>query len=912
MWQLGSIGFAAPWILTTLLALPLIWWLLRITPPAPQRINFPSIRLLLGFESAQQTPQSSPLWLIILRSAAIAALILGLAGPLMNARGVMSGSGPVLLVVDDGWASASNWTGRLAAIESAINWAKRDNRPIALLTTAKDRDGRQPTVSGPFKGEVVQGLVSALQPKPWPVDRAGSIRALESFIAEGSIPVIWFSNGLGSENVAEFALKLKQFGSLEVFAPPGDELPMLVFPPKLGLAQLVITAQRLDAAHPKRIQLRGRAEDGRLLVEAEALFKAGEFQTEARFDLPLELRNRLTQIDIDGETTAAAVALLDDRWKRHLVGLAASRPFDKGPSLLSDTFYLEQALLPFSETLHLPIDQLLRAKRTVIVIPDSETTSKPERADLDRWIRGGGIVVRFAGPVLAASESDDFTPVPLRRGGRTLGGISHWSVAAQLAAFSDKSPFYGLDIPKDIKISRQVLAQPSLGLSNKTWASLTDGTPLVTAEARDKGWLVLVHTTASTAWSNLALSGLFVDMLRRVVQLSQRVEEAGENAHLLAPFQLLNAFGRLEHPSGVAGPINPSALDDVLAGPTSPPGYYGEGDVRRAVTLAPRLGALKPLGTLPAGSVRHGYEVSPEVLLGPWLVLGALLLFFLDTIATLLLRGNLTTGIKRFGAVEIIGIGISANFYAVSEAESQSISKPEAFALEAAAQTRLAYVVTGISEIDWKSQTGLAGLSAVVRQRTAVELGTPVPVHPADDELAFFPLLYWPVDARQRRLKPEANRRLNRYLKNGGTIFFDTLDQQFGGGTPKGRAALRTLTQGLNIPSLVPVPPDHVLTKAFYLIHDFPGRWSGGRLWVEGSKNRANDGVAHVIVGGHDWAAAWSVDAYGQNEFPVVPGGEKQREMAYRFGVNLIMYALTGNYKADQVHVPAILERLGQ
>jgi len=141
---------------------------------------------------------------------------------------------------------------------------------------------------------------------------------------------------------------------------------------------------------------------------------------------------------------------------------------------------------------------------------------------------------------------------------------------------------------------------------------------------------------------------------------------------------------------------------------------------------------------------------------------------------------------------------------------------------------------------------------------------------------------------------------------------FDTRDQQFGDGTPKGRAALRTLTQGLNIPPLIPVPPDHVLTKAFYLMQDFPGRWSGGRLWVEGSENRANDGVARVIVGGHDWAAAWSVDAHGQSVFPVVPGGEKQREMAYRFGVNLVMYALTGNYKADQVHVPAILERLGQ
>jgi Domain of unknown function (DUF4159) len=103
-----------------------------------------------------------------------------------------------------------------------------------------------------------------------------------------------------------------------------------------------------------------------------------------------------------------------------------------------------------------------------------------------------------------------------------------------------------------------------------------------------------------------------------------------------------------------------------------------------------------------------------------------------------------------------------------------------------------------------------------------------------------------------------------------------------------------------------------VLTKSFYLMQDFPGHWSGGTLWVEPVEDQVNDGVASLIVGGNDWAAAWALDARGQPLYPVVPGGEPQREQAYRFGVNLVMYALTGNYKTDQVHVPAILERLGQ
>lgn len=107
------------------------------------------------------------------------------------------------------------------------------------------------------------------------------------------------------------------------------------------------------------------------------------------------------------------------------------------------------------------------------------------------------------------------------------------------------------------------------------------------------------------------------------------------------------------------------------------------------------------------------------------------------------------------------------------------------------------------------------------------------------------------------------------------------------------------------------IPPDHVLGRAFYLLSDFPGRAAGGRLWVEAREN-PNDEVSSVIVGANDFAGAWAVDPRGRALYPTAPGGDQQREMAFRFGVNLVMYALTGNYKTDQVHVSSILERLGQ
>ena len=127
-----------------------------------------------------------------------------------------------------------------------------------------------------------------------------------------------------------------------------------------------------------------------------------------------------------------------------------------------------------------------------------------------------------------------------------------------------------------------------------------------------------------------------------------------------------------------------------------------------------------------------------------------------------------------------------------------------------------------------------------------------------------------------------------------------------------GQQRLRQLTDGVAIPPLEPVSPGHVLTKAFYLLDDFPGRYAGRPVWVEVDADAARDGVSSVIVGSHDWAAAWALSREGRPLYAVSPGGERQREFAFRFGVNLVMHVLTGNYKGDQVHVPSILERLGQ
>lgn len=249
---------------------------------------------------------------------------------------------------------------------------------------------------------------------------------------------------------------------------------------------------------------------------------------------------------------------------------------------------------------------------------------------------------------------------------------------------------------------------------------------------------------------------------------------------------------------------------------------------------------------------------------------------------------------------------------------------PDPRLVRAANQVALAYVVTGDAAVDADSLAGLRGLSQILALRTTVEPAPPIGIDPDRDDLSLLTFLYWPVTDSQPSPSPQGYVRLNRFLRSGGVILLDTRDGDIAGvGGPDASAALRRLAGPLDVPPLAPVPPDHVLTRSFYLLEDFPGRYQGAPLWAEAPQAGAeavggapfrllNDGVSPVLIGGNAWAEAWATDDRGMALHGVGMGldGERQREMAYRFGVNLVMYVLTGNYKSDQVHVPALLERL--
>jgi hypothetical protein len=913
MLSLGGFAFASPWLLLGFLVVPALWWLLRVTPPAPRVVAFPAIRLLLGLVPPEETPAKTPLWLILMRMVLAALLILALARPLLNPTAALPGNNTLLLVIDDGWAAAADWPARQRAMTELVERADREGRRLILLPTAPEA-----VVAGPLsllRPADAKAQIEAMRPEPWPTDRKAAMARLDTIPFQPGMAVYWFADGLDDKGGVQALLeRLRGFGPVRFVAPHGESLARLLAPPREESHDLAVSVQRAALGAVPPVLLRAVGSDGRLLARAEARFPDDRGTTQASFKMPTELRNRVDRIEIEGEATAGSTLLIDERARRRPVGIASATAVGSSQPLLSDTYYIERAAEPFAEIRRGPALELIKRDLSLLILPEGDAGGADEHQELAKWIEAGGVLVRFAGPSLAEHQDDDLLPVTLRSGGRTIGGAMSWEKPAHLAAFPPESPFAGLEVPEDVTVDRQVLAEPSVDLAAKTWARLTDGTPLVTGEKRGKGWLVLVHTSANTAWSNLSISGLFVEMLRRMVEQGQGIAGAGDG--VLPPWQTMDGFGRLEQPPTSAQPVQAGDIAKTAIGPNHPPGFYGTEESHRALNLSASVPGLIEIGALPRDVVREGYAREPEVDLRPSLLAAALLLGLIDLLVGYGLRGLLRLPRAARAALLLGGLLLGSNAWAQSTlplTPHPNVSGADRFTIEATSELRLAYVKTGDNEADTTSRAGLVGLGNILSRRTAVETGDPMEVDVEADELIFFPLIYWPITTIQHPLSAQAAERVNRYLATGGTILFDTRDEGGGGGGGTDMTErLQTLLAGVKVPPLVQVPPDHVLTKSFYLMQDFPGRWVGGPVWVEPVEDRVNDGVSTVVLGSNDFAAAWAVDSQGFPSFAVVPGGEQQREQAYRFGVNLVMYALTGNYKADQVHVPAILERLGQ
>ena len=911
----STIGFTAPWLLLGLLALPLLWILLRAVPPAPIRRSFPGVALLLGLRDETVQADKTPWWLLLLRALVMACLIIGLAGPIVNPAPLEQTQSKLLVILEGSWADAEDWDAQQRAALDLVQQSGNPERPVMFLhLTAPEEDLVFSAASEAARA------IRAAEPNAWLPK--GNLQG--QFEPLGDFDTHWLASPLDWPGRDQLVRELLRHGSVEVAmsrSSPIGLLPMRATAEGIEISALRMTA---GAAQVVAVDIVGSDPSGaeRRLQRADIEFAAQELRATTEVQLPLEMRNRISRLVVSGHRSAAAVRLTDDRIQRPEIAILTGETSDReGLILFAPDHYLTQALSPVADLIEGTLDDVILANPDTIILADvAKIGSKEALAD---WVAEGGTLVRFAGPRLAAAqfearERDPLLPVKLRAGGRTVGGAMSWGAPKTLQSFEIDTPFYGLPTPDEVTVTAQVLAEPGPDLAPHVIARLSDGTPLVTRRQLGQGQVVLFHVTANTEWSNLPISGLFVAMLERlsVIGSAANFEPSSLAGSTWQLVQQLAGTGKLmqvDDRAGIAG----DQLAQAAISPQTPAGLYQGKDRRWARNILSEDSQFSP--ALWPDEVRLlGQDLARSYRLGAWFLALALSVLAADIAASLWISGRLRGG--------ILAVLAGALLTSISP-ESASAQTPQDQAIAASRAVVLAYVETQDARQDEISHAGLLGLSQALFQRTSIEPAKPMGLSLTHDELSFFPFLYWPVTLGQQALSPEQLRKLNRYLKGGGMILFDTRDSNIArvGQTTKEGRVLQQLASRLNLPPLAPIAPDHVLTRSFYLLQDFPGRFAGGEIWVEAPQNSGvavegmpfrnlNDGVTPVVIGGNDWAAAWAVDDAGEPLLPVGRGmaGERQREIALRFGVNLIMHVLTGNYKSDQVHVPELLKRLGE
>lgn len=658
----GSLGFMVPWLLWGLVILPVLWLLLRAVPPAPIIRRFPGIALLLGLTDREAEADKTPWWLLLLRLLAVAALILGFAGPVLNPDPPQAGegSGPLLILTDGDWPEARDWSSRSERTSRALADASTAGRPVSIVSLTDLQPG--PLVFA--APDTLAAALPGLGPQAWRADASQVERLIA--VLPPRVDTLWLSDGLASEARDRLLTALTARGSVRVFESGRPVLALgrgsfadgkvgvpVLRAGTLGAAEIEVAARGLDPS--------GNETE---LARTTLTLPNGQDRAEAEFDLPPELRNRLTRFEITGEGTAGAASLTDDALKRRKVAIVSPSTTAEGLELLSPDHYLRQALAMSSDLMAGTVTDVLQASPDAIILAD--IAKIPETDRLQEWVEEGGLLVRFAGPRLAAADEgrdspDPLLPVRLRVGGRSIGGAMSWGEPKTLAPFADGTPFAGLTIPADVVVRSQVMAEPDPDLAEATIAALADGTPLVTQKRLGKGRIVLFHVTANAEWSTLPLSGLFVQMMERLAVSAGGARATAEDlkGSIWSVDRVLTGYGRLEDAGDLPG-VPGEVLARAVPGPDLRPGLYSDGDRRMAVNAIAPDETLRP-ATWPASVIREAATDSRSTDLKGWVLLAALLALMLDILGSLWVGGRLG-GMRRGGvqaAIVIVGLGVS-------------------------------------------------------------------------------------------------------------------------------------------------------------------------------------------------------------------------------------------------------------
>ena len=897
---LKSISFANPYAFWVLFSLPIIFWVIKSLPPSPASFNFSSLYLLRAIKTESIVKNKCPIWLLIFRILLIMFLIIYFAKPFLNHNKVEQAKENYVVYANLGWSTAAQWNKYKNTIKNIMLESEKLNKNFSLVNNFDNQN------KNIIKFKSINDLSSYLDkvtPNPWQSQRKNIINELSKINYNNKTRYFYIFSVFdfySDENFDENILIniQKQFPDLEIINLI-DSIKVLE-KPLVKKENINIIVKRYGALPENTFVITATSFDEQILLKKEYQFKKNENIIYINEKFPISVINQIKKIDILGERHAASTFYFDDFNKKKVIGILSDGKNYKENPLLSPVYYIKKALNKDNKIIINDLANLLLSNVDILIFPDAGTFEEEKSGILDSWINNGGLLIRFAGPKLASSSTRFITSENKIKKIRLLGGQLSWNNDLKIKEFSKDSIFKDLIIPKDVTIKKQLLLNFSEEKNINILASLKDDTPLVSLKEMGRGNILLFHFTANNTWSDIPITPLFEDFLSRACLLHQKKKNSSLNQVTIKSY--INGFGEIEDTNKIVQFRDSLSLRNSIPSKDIFPGIYENNQLSVALNLSGNLRlnhfenkSSKQIITTNDFS-KNLKDISKVFL---YLFLGFALL---DILASIFIQNDVK--FYRFFKNKI-------KVFSVFTFLILSILPDDLIANDFINYTYLAYVKSIDKNKNESSFRGLQTLSKVLERRTSVLIKGVAGIDIEVDDVYHFPFIYWPMSNDFKNLSSKAKRKIKDYFNTGGVILFDgylLLDKQ-----PLNTYKLKKIVsyfKEITSNELVLINKNHTLSKSFYLLNNFPGRWNKKILLVDNSNMNVNDGVSNIILGFNDWASAWALDSNNYPLFPVVPGGEKQRELAYRVGINIVMYSLTGNYKNDQVHSKSILNRL--
>ena len=907
--SITNIAFTYPFALLLLVFSPVIWKFLKSKPLTVELKKFPAISLISKIKSIDNTFENNSLLIIILRFLIFVLLVIALSKPYFKNVAKNVELKQILLIVDDSWESGINWYSKIEKIKSLLDSNSLENISYTLVTSSKVNENKFKFLKNKNSSEIL-AFVNSIKPNSWNSDFNELFKFLETDIKSYE-KIFWFTESLISESKKNFFLKIKD-NNLKIIQSLNKELSPLIFLKEQKIKGNYIFEIYDFNKFYKNVVIDCYDIRDRLILRknVKGSDKSNSDWNITQVDLRIakEFDDSIIYFHFNNLMSSTAKVMKTNISGQKKVGIIQPNYSKKIIEFNRANFYIENAMKSDHDISTGSVSDLISKKISLMFSDDFDSSFISEEEKIINWIKSGGTFVKFGGEkflntINKQTNKKFFGIFEPESDPVNLDHELSFRKDLSLKNFKKGNLFYGLIVNEKVKVNKYIELKKNLEFKNlQHLAYLENGAPLISEFEIGKGKLVFFHIPANTNWSTLPLSILFVNILEKLNLYSKGVKENSNN-QIFKPFKILDGLGTFEDPSLNTMNLNEKDLrkNTYQLNYQNPPGIYKNKSDLYGLNMPNYLKDKKYTFSFPDEYLINEFNKFEVKNLRKNIVFCILFLFLLETFLTLQNRDIFKIKFFRSSTkfLSLILIITTVLTFKVESAD-QVINKVNT--------TKLAYVKTGNKEVDEISKNGILSISEYITSKTSVILDSPDEVDLEEHDIFFYPILYFPFINSKETVGEKKIRKLQNFINNGGILIFDCKNNFEKFFIDDCLDDILLNFKDLDISSPIKLQNKNTLSKSFYLLKEFPGRRNQD-VFVSFNNQINNNEVVSVIFGINDWSGSWAKSDNGF-ELPILSGTEEQRTLSFRFGVNIVVYSLTGNYKSDQVHIPEILKRM--